>query len=96
MRTARNLKLVPDVVRRELNILSVYMDHKQNVLRKIRSGDPARAVGRCTENMRRNKYEARVAEVYSTSGKLYAVITRNTERKMTTHFEHDFDPKKGI
>jgi hypothetical protein len=62
------------MAQRELPVRTVFY-RGRDYIRKIAAGNPINAVGNAVKHMRRNTYEATVAEVYGTdNGKLYAVI----------------------
>jgi hypothetical protein len=81
---------------RTLNVLSVFYQNKE-VVKRNRAGNALRAVGKATEYMRQNKYEADVVEVYNDeNADVYAVLTVNKAGEFKTVFEKKYNAKKGI
>jgi uncharacterized phage-associated protein len=73
-----------------------YKDFKATKVVKITKGkDPENMVSLCQKHMRRNDYEAMLAEVYNDQGKLFGVIKRNIAGdEITMLFEETFKEKK--
>jgi hypothetical protein len=73
---------------RVLPVRTVYYRGKQ-VVKKTASGRPDNAVPNCVRHMRKNEYEATVAEVYHTDdGKLYAVMRRDVQGNLHILYQH--------
>jgi hypothetical protein len=83
-------------LKRKLPLRSVYYLGKK-VVKVNRGGAAIRAVSRCTEHMRRNDYDATVAEVYDTrNGKLHAVLRRNVQGHTRILYQAKYDPKEEL
>lgn len=66
-----------------------YADTKATqIVRRTRAGQPLRAMQHCLGHMRRNDYEARLAEVYNLeTGKLYGVMKRTVDGQVHPVFQ---------
>jgi len=96
--TKPHLKLVPKgKPERHLTVRTVFY-HGKKVVKKIASGHPINAVGNLAKHMRRNTYDATVAEVYDTvgSGKVYAVMRRDVHGNTRTIYQDAYQPKKDV
>jgi hypothetical protein len=75
-------------------VRTVYYRGKE-IVKKNRAGRPISAVSRCTEHMRRNDYEATVAEVYDLrTGKLHAVMKVDVHGNHHTLYQAPYNPKE--
>ena len=71
------------------NIVTKYY-FRREVMRINRSVHPDRAVLNCIYHLQRNDYQASIAEVVNEdTGKLYAVVTRNINGKITIRYQSD-------
>jgi hypothetical protein len=88
------LRLVTNETTRPV-LTTYYEDLKaKKVVRRNRSSAPLRAMELCLRHMRRNNYDARLAEVYDeTTGKLYGVMKRTADGQVHPVFEEPL--KKG-
>lgn len=69
------------------NIVTKYY-FRREVKKVNRSVHPDRAVLNCIYHLQRNDYEASIAEVVNEeTGKLYAVVTRNINGKITIRYQ---------
>jgi hypothetical protein len=76
------------IINNERHVRTVYYRGKE-VVKEIASRWPLNAVKNCVGYMRKNTYEATVAEVYSTThGRLYAVLKRDVDGNMRILYEY--------
>lgn len=88
-------KMIPE----DRNIRAVfYKDFQARTALKVNKGKhPERMVLRCIAHMRKNTYEAVLAEVFNdNTGKLHAVVKRRINGDVEILFQEEFKPENKI